>query len=70
MPGMACPRGGSKFQVGLWPNNPQKCEGLRMDPPISEPVSMPVMPEARVAAEPPDEPPGIKLRFQGLLVVP
>ena len=41
-----------------------------MDPPMSEPASKPVKPAASAAALPPDEPPGIRSKFHGLLVVP
>jgi hypothetical protein len=37
---------------------------------MSEPVAKAVVPAARDAAEPPDDPPGVKLGFQGLRVVP
>ena len=39
-----------------------------MEPPISEPASKPVKPAARAAALPPDDPPGIFVISQGLLV--
>ena len=64
------PRGGTRPQVGLWPNTPQKWAGLRIEPPMSLPISRPVRPAARAAADPPDEPPGVRSRLQGLLVVP
>ena len=41
-----------------------------MDPPISEPSSRGVIPEAKAAADPPEEPPGVLSKSQGLLVVP
>ena len=41
-----------------------------MEPPISEPNSKGVIPEAKAAAEPPEEPPGVLSTSQGLLVVP
>ena len=41
-----------------------------MDPPISEPSSNDVIPLANAAAEPPDDPPGVLSRSQGLFVVP
>jgi hypothetical protein len=55
-PPRAWPRMGSRFQVGLWPNTPQKCAGLRMKPPMSLPISRPVRPAASAAADPPEEP--------------
>ena len=65
-----CPRTETKFQLGLWPNTPQKCAGLRIDPPMSLPISKPVKPAASAAADPPDDPPGARLISHGLLVVP
>ena len=43
---------------------------MRIEPPMSEPISRAVMPLARAAAEPPDEPPGVRPVSHGLLVVP
>ncbi len=43
---------------------------MRIDPPMSEPVARVAMPDAKAAAEPPEEPPGVQLRFQGLRVTP
>ncbi len=60
-PGGACPRIHSRFHVGLWPKTPQKCAGLRIEPPMSEPASRPVSPAASAAADPPDEPPGARV---------
>ena len=37
---------------------------------MSEPVARVAMPAASAAPEPPDEPPGLKSRFQGLRVTP
>ena len=68
--GAACPLGGKRPHVGLWPKTPQKCAGFLIDPPISEPVSKPVIPEANAAADPPDDPPGLLVKSQGLFVVP
>ena len=41
------------------PDRPQADEGIRKDPPPSEPVASGTMPEAIAAALPPDEPPGV-----------
>lgn len=56
--------------VGLWPKTPQKCEGVRMDPPMSLPSSRNPMPQARAAAPPPVDPPEVRSGFHGLFVVP
>ena len=37
---------------------------------MSLPASKPVKPAASAAAEPPEEPPGVKFKSHGLLVVP
>ena len=52
------------------PTTPLQDAGIRMEPPMSDPVARVVVPAARDAAEPPDDPPGVKLRFQGFRVVP
>jgi len=57
-------------EVGLWPYTPQKCAGTRMDPPMSLPVASHARPAATAAALPPLEPPGVRVRSHGLLVVP
>ena len=35
---------------------------MRIEPPMSEPVAIAEVPEASEAAEPPEEPPGVKSR--------
>ena len=40
------------------PARPQQAEGIRMEPPPSEPVASGTMPAARAADAPPDDPPG------------
>ena len=57
-------------QVVFKPTTPQRLAGILIDPPISEPVSKPVIPDANAAAEPPDDPPGLLVKSQGLFVVP
>ena len=49
---------------------PQNAAGTRIEPPMSEPSSSGDMPAATAAALPPDEPPGERLRSQGLQVRP
>src|SRR5215510_15934014 len=68
--GGVCPRAGTKPRLGLWANTPQQWAGVRNEPPISEPNSSDTYPAASAAAEPPDDPPGVRPRSQGLLVVP
>lgn len=38
---------------------PHKLAGCRIEPPVSVPVAKQLNPPATLAAEPPDEPPGI-----------
>src|SRR6266536_3626095 len=45
---------------------PQTAPGCRIDPPVSVPIASGASNEATAAAEPPDEPPGTRLRSQGL----
>src|SRR4029079_7139205 len=54
----------------LKPNSPLYDEGMRIEPPPSLPVQIGIMPEATAAAEPPDDPPGVRSGFHGLRVVP
>ena len=49
---------------------PQKCDGMRIDPPMSVPISNDVSPAATAAAGPPELPPGTREVSHGLLVVP
>ena len=41
-----------------------------MEPPVSVPLAAAVMPAATQAAEPPEEPPGLRSKLQGLAVGP
>ena len=61
---------GSRPCVGLWPKMPQAWAGWRMEPPMSLPASSPHSPAAIAAAPPPEDPPGVVSRSQGLLVRP
>ena len=47
-----------------------KLVGIRMEPPWSLPVASQTCPAASAAAEPPEEPPGVSVVFQGFVVVP
>ena len=40
--------------------------GIRIEPPVSEPIAIATMPDATAAPEPPDEPPGICVVSHGL----
>ena len=61
---------GTRPYGGLKPTTPQNDAGMRIEPPMSEPVARVAMPAARAAPEPPEEPPGLKAGFQGLRVTP
>ena len=43
---------------------------MRIEPPISDPVARLDVPLASDAADPPDDPPGVKSGFHGLRVTP
>ncbi len=47
------------------PESPQQADGMRMEPPPSEPVASGTMPAASAAAAPPEEPPGPRLVSKG-----
>ena len=64
------PRPGTTRKVDLCPNSPQCDAGTRIEPPMSLPISTGVKAAARAAEDPPDEPPGVRVRSQGLFVVP
>src|SRR6476620_5181756 len=49
---------------------PQKDAGPRMLPPMSDPMLKNAIPAANDAAVPPDDPPGVRARSQGLWDVP
>src|SRR5690606_6165358 len=55
---------------GLWPDRPQALEGIRMEPPPSEPVARGTIPDARAAAAPPELPPALRSRSHGFRVAP
>ena len=49
---------------------PQSAAGWRIEPPVSVPIAHGALPAATAAAEPPDEPPGTRVRSHGLSVGP
>ena len=55
---------------GFSPNTPQHAAGIRIDPPPSLACATGKTPEATAAAAPPDEPPAMRVRSQGLRVWP
>src|SRR5436190_3235189 len=62
------PSSGNDPYVGLKPAMPQYDAGRVIEPPVCEPSAPRHMPVARAAAEPLEEPPGVRSRFQGLRV--
>ena len=50
------------------PQTPQNDAGRMIEPPVCEPIAPRHIPTATAAAEPLDEPPGVRSRFQGLRV--
>ena len=57
-------------RVDFIPTRPHAAAGIRIEPPPSEPVAHGTMPAATAAAEPPEDPPGVRLRSHGLRVTP
>ena len=56
--------------VGLIPTAPQSAAGMRMLPPVSLPIAANAIPVTTATAEPPDDPPGIRVSSQGLRTSP
>src|SRR2546421_4979359 len=59
-----------RARVGLRPTIPHAPAGNRMEPPMSLLWAPGTMPDATAAAEPPLEPPGLRVTSQGLCVAP
>ena len=57
-------------RLGFIPTSAQHAAGIRSDPPPSEPVAHGTIPDATAAADPPEEPPGVRVVSQGLRVTP
>src|SRR6478752_1193958 len=55
---------------GLRPTRPQHAAGTRIDPPPSFAPAHGTMPAATAAADPPEEPPGVRARSHGLRAGP
>ena len=55
---------------GLKPTTPQAAAGIRIEPPMSDPLASVAVPDASAAAEPPYEPPTPSSRLNGLRVTP
>src|SRR5579872_275126 len=57
-------------RVGFSPTKPQQAAGMRMEPPPSLAWATGTTPAATAAAEPPEEPPGVRFTSQGFLAGP
>src|SRR5215510_3761827 len=57
-------------KVGLRPVTPQNADGMRTEPPVSDPSEKTQSPAACAEVEPPLEPPGIRERSHGLWMAP
>ena len=56
--------------VGFKPKVPHIADGIRIDPPVSDPSASGVIPAATAAPEPPLDPPVMRSGSQGLPVRP
>ena len=55
---------------GLRPNRPQTAAGMRTEPSPSVPCAIGTIADATAAADPPDDPPGVRCRSHGLRAIP
>jgi hypothetical protein len=53
-------------RLGFMPKSPHHADGMRIEPPPSEPCAIGHKPAAHAAAAPPEEPPGVRLVSHGL----
>jgi hypothetical protein len=60
----------TRLLVGLKPLTPQKCAGMRIEPPVSEPSAAGTSRAATAEPEPDDEPPVIESGLHGLQTLP
>src|SRR5690606_21489088 len=61
---------GTRPGDGRKPTTPHTAAGIRKDPPVSEPVQIGSMSVASATAEPPDDPPAMRLGLNGFPVAP
>src|SRR4029453_15796535 len=69
-PGGSRPPRGTRPRAGLRAHSPLPADGMRIDPPPSDPVASGTSPAARAAADPPDNPPAERSSAHGLRVGP
>ena len=56
--------------VGRTPTIPVSAAGCRIEPPVSEPTASGASKAETAAADPPEDPPGVRVRSHGLKVGP
>ena len=56
--------------VGRTPTIPVRAAGWRIEPPVSEPIARGASNDETAAADPPDDPPGVRVKSHGLKVGP
>src|ERR1700736_3589206 len=61
---------GTRPIEGLKPTTLQNAAGLRREPPVSEPLATGTIPQANATAAPPEDPPQVFVKSQGLCVAP
>src|SRR4051794_6929657 len=66
----ACGNRDTRPRCGLMPTRLVQAAGIRIEPAPSEPSATGTIPAATAAADPPEDPPGVYSRFQGLRVAP
>ena len=57
---------GMRPRLGFRPTMPHQAAGMRTEPPMSVPSASGTQPLATAAPDPPDEPPGVRVRSHGL----
>ena len=60
----------TRSRCGFRPNRPHQVDGMRIEPPPSEPSASGASPAATAAALPPLLPPGVRVVSHGLRVAP
>src|SRR5271163_20972 len=66
----SCGASGTRSRCGLIPNRPHQPDGMRIEPPPSDPKANGASPAATAAPLPPLLPPGVRAVFHGLRVAP
>src|SRR5262249_62142180 len=64
------PYGDTRPYVGLSPTTPLRLAGCLIEPPVSDPSAAMAMPVATATADPPDDPPGTRLKSHGFITGP